>query len=97
MISQLGYNDENQENFCMMPSIGYVIFFLGAVSAFAAAGDDFFETRIRPVLVTNCYACHTDSKLGGLRLDSRESVLKGGASGAAIVRARPPRVFFFRL
>jgi hypothetical protein len=49
---------------------------------------DFFEQRIRPVLVTQCYECHSaDSKIvrGGLQLDSREAVLKGGDSGPAIV------------
>ncbi len=50
---------------------------------------DFFESKIRPILATNCYACHQDSQLGGLRLDSREAVLKGGARGAAIVPGDP--------
>src|SRR5258705_2167534 len=50
---------------------------------------DFFEARVRPVLATNCYACHTDSKLGGLRVDSRVSLLEGGKSGPAIVPGRP--------
>jgi mono/diheme cytochrome c family protein len=50
-----------------------------------AASPEFFETRIRPVLATNCYDCHTDERFGGLRVDSREALLKGGRSGAAIV------------
>lgn len=41
--------------------------------------------RVRPVLARNCFACHTNSALGGLRLDSREGLLKGGKSGPAIV------------
>ncbi|GDY07405.1 hypothetical protein LBMAG52_08910 [Planctomycetia bacterium] len=48
----------------------------------------FFETKIRPVLVTHCYECHAaNSKIvqGGLRLDSRSGLLKGGDTGAAIV------------
>ncbi len=57
----------------------------------AMGADDiaFFETRIRPLLAANCYACHTNSKMGGLRLDSRESVLTGGNSGPAIVVGNP--------
>lgn len=47
--------------------------------------DDFFEARVRPILATECFSCHTDSQLGGLRLDSREAMLKGGKSGPAIV------------
>ena len=51
--------------------------------------QDFFENRIRPVLVNRCFACHTDLKSGGLRLDSRERLLKGGNSGPAIVPGNP--------
>ena len=49
---------------------------------------EFFEARVRPVLAANCYACHTDSKLGGLRVDSRVALLQGGKSGPAIVPGR---------
>lgn len=48
----------------------------------------FFETKIRPVLATHCNECHSaDSKIvqGGLRLDSRQGLLRGGDSGPAIV------------
>src|SRR5262245_56152004 len=50
---------------------------------------EFFEGRIRPVLANHCYACHTESKLGGLRVDSRVALLEGGKSGPAIVPGRP--------
>src|SRR6185503_6917707 len=52
---------------------------------------DFFETRIRPILATECFSCHTDSQLGGLRLDSREAMLKGGKSGPAIIPGDPEK------
>jgi hypothetical protein len=45
---------------------------------------DFFEKKIRPVLVERCYQCHSasaDKVKGGLLLDSREGMLKGGESG----------------
>jgi hypothetical protein len=60
---------------------------LGAIATVMAAqtNPDFFEMRVRPILAQNCFACHTKSALGGLRLDSREAVLKGGKSGPAIV------------
>ncbi len=48
---------------------------------------EFFETKIRPVLVTHCYECHAaEAKIvqGGLRVDHRAGLLKGGDSGAAI-------------
>ncbi len=50
--------------------------------------EEFFEKHIRPVLSEQCYKCHssTSEKLkGGLLLDSREGLLKGGDTGAAIV------------
>jgi hypothetical protein len=53
--------------------------------------QDLFESKIRPILATQCYACHTDSALGGLRLDSRDSMLKGGQSGPAIVAGDPEK------
>src|SRR5262245_49602925 len=49
----------------------------------------FFEMRVRPVLVRNCYQCHTESRMGNLQLDSREHVVKGGNSGPAIVPGNP--------
>ena len=48
----------------------------------------FFENKIRPVLVEHCYSCHSaeaDEIEGGLALDSREGIRKGGESGASVV------------
>ena len=59
-------------------------------SARADERDDFFEAKIRPVLVGTCFRCHGDTKTGGaLRIDSREMLLKGGESGPAIVPGKP--------
>ncbi len=45
-----------------------------------------YDKMIKPLLTSRCYACHGNgTKLGGLRLDSRADVLKGGASGPAVV------------
>jgi hypothetical protein len=52
----------------------------------------FFEKKIRPVLVEQCYKCHssTSEKLkGGLLLDTRDGVHKGGDTGPAIVPGEP--------
>ena len=53
---------------------------------FLLADETFFETRVRPILVNRCFECHgrTEPK-GGLRVDSREALLRGGDSGPAIV------------
>ncbi len=58
-------------------------------SAGAQSPADFFETRVRPVLADNCYACHARLQSGGLRVDSREALLEGGDSGPAIVPGDP--------
>jgi cytochrome c553 len=52
---------------------------------------EFFEQKIRPVLVTHCYECHSmpGKAKAGLRLDSRAGVLAGGESGPALVVGKP--------
>ncbi|MDW8221456.1 MAG: DUF1553 domain-containing protein [Gemmatales bacterium] len=51
-------------------------------------GLEFFEKKIRPVLVAECYQCHSaqaEKVRGHLRLDSRQAMLQGGSSGAPAV------------
>ncbi|VTR93787.1 secreted protein containing duf1549 : Uncharacterized protein OS=Pedosphaera parvula (strain Ellin514) GN=Cflav_PD5224 PE=4 SV=1: PSCyt1: PSCyt2: PSD1 [Gemmata massiliana] len=55
---------------------------------------EFFEKKIRPVLIKHCYSCHSaEAKKvkGDLRLDTREAVLKGGSSGPLIVSGDPAK------
>ena len=59
-----------------------------------AAQADFFEKRIRPLLIDACYRCHSaeaDAIKGGLRLDSRAALLKGGETGTGFVPGDPAR------
>ena len=52
----------------------------------------FFETQIRPVLVESCYECHSAQSRplqGGLRLDYRDGLLKGGDTGPAVSLEHP--------
>ena len=51
----------------------------------------FFETRIRPLLAANCQACHGESAMAGLRVDSREGLMRGGETGPAIVPGAPEK------
>src|SRR5262245_58408159 len=47
--------------------------------------EGFFESKVRPVLAAHCVECHGPTKAsGGLRLDSREALFKGGDSGPAV-------------
>ena len=53
---------------------------------------EFFERRIRPVLVEQCASCHSanlSEPMGGRRVDSRRALLQGGVSGPAIVPGHP--------
>ncbi len=57
------------------------------------AGVEFFERKIRPVLVERCYSCHssqTKSPRGGLRLDSKQGMQRGGDSNRAAVTPGDP-------
>ncbi len=61
---------------------------LTALTAFAQVdGQAFFEKNVRPLLAQHCFGCHSVSSnvaMGGLRVDSRESIEKGGARGSAL-------------
>lgn len=61
----------------------------GALAALAQSPEiEFFERRIRPVLVEQCEVCHSSSlaePMGGLVVDSRDGLLSGGATGPALV------------
>jgi hypothetical protein len=52
---------------------------------------EFFEAKIRPVLVANCYECHnsTGTAEGGLAVDHREALRQGGDGGAVVVPGEP--------
>ncbi len=55
-----------------------------------AAQEEFFEAKVRPVLADNCLECHGAEKhKGGLRLDVRAAMLKGGETGPAVVPGKP--------
>jgi mono/diheme cytochrome c family protein len=69
--------------------------FFASISAAAdttPSGNDFFEKKVRPVLVANCYQCHSASAKelqGKLRLDTKDGIRKGGESGPALVPGKP--------
>ncbi len=66
---------------------------MGCIASTTAADERaFFETRIRPVLVAQCYECHsvgTGKTEGHLQLDHRDGLRKGGDSGPALVPKDP--------
>jgi hypothetical protein len=63
-----------------------------AQEAVSPAQAEFFEKKVRPVLAQHCYKCHSaqaKSVKGGLFLDTRDGLRKGGDSGPAIVPGKP--------
>jgi Protein of unknown function (DUF1553)/Protein of unknown function (DUF1549)/Planctomycete cytochrome C len=81
---------------CHLPLASMLIVLATSTPVDAAPQDarpaDLFEAKVRPVLIENCYKCHSaehKTEKGGLRLDSREAMLRGGESGPAIVPGKP--------
>ena len=57
-----------------------------------ASHVEFFESKVRPLLVNRCYECHSgisQALRAGLKLDSRAGLLEGGDSGPAVVPGKP--------
>ena len=64
------------------------------------AGNDYFESYVRPVLAQQCYACHSGQiaePQAGLRVDSRDALLAGGNSGPALVPGDPDASLLVRV
>jgi hypothetical protein len=81
---------------CLMAALvaisGIAISATSRAEELAKEQAEFFETKIRPVLVEHCYECHSaqSEKLKGkLLLDNRDAARKGGESGPAIVPGDP--------
>lgn len=69
----------------------------GNLQAQSADSTDYFESKVRPILAANCYGCHTNSAMGGLRVDSSEALMKGGNKGAALVPGDPDKSLLIQL
>jgi hypothetical protein len=72
--------------------IVFALFPQGSVVSAAPAGEgeELFEIKIRPILMRTCFKCHGGDKVAnGLRVDTREALLKGGKRGPAIVPGNP--------
>lgn len=62
---------------------------LGAVNAAVPNADSFYAKQIHPILDANCVGCHGASKTeGGLRLDTYETLMKGGKDGPVLLPRR---------
>ena len=80
------------QGFSVFSRLAAVIVLASAWPTFVQADDaeQFFESQIRPLLIEKCLECHNvEKQSGGLRLDSRDNILKGGDSGAAMIPGDP--------
>ena len=79
----------------MKTNVTSIFVLLACCSGSSWAAQDkaeFFESRIRPILVKHCCECHSvesGKSKGGFRLDSRAGWMVGGDSGPAIVPGKP--------
>lgn len=75
----------------LLPAIAFgFCLLLGSRAARAVEGTEFFEKKVRPLLVEHCLECHGPEKhKGGLRWDSREGWQTGGDSGSPVVPGKP--------
>jgi hypothetical protein len=67
---------------------------MAAGAQLTPAQTQFFESKIRPVLADNCYKCHSaqsEKVKAGLLVDTRDGLLTGGQTGAAIVPGDPDK------
>jgi len=63
-----------------------------AAAPVSPAALEFFEKEVRPLLAQQCYSCHGEKvQQGGLRLDSREALVRGGARGTALAAGKPEK------
>ncbi len=78
---------------------------LASLVSIPRAGDDpseveFYESKIRPVLEKECYACHSAKAKelkAGLRLDTRRGLIDGGDSGPAVLPGKPDDSLLIRV
>ena len=68
------------------------------IQAHAEKRLEFFESRIRPVLVENCYECHNsiNKASSGLALDYKGGLLKGGERGSVLSFENPQESLLLR-
>ncbi len=76
----------------VLAAVGFCLILTAAQAAEDIEGANYFERRVRPVLVKHCYECHSEEageQEGGLLLDRQAGWLKGGGMGQAVVPGDP--------
>ncbi len=84
---------------CGLIAIALISLRLGTVGAQEdASRPEFYTTRVKPIIDANCARCHGGfNHRGGLSLQTRESMLKGGHDGSVLVPGDPSKSLLVRL
>ena len=83
-----------------LASISLISFKLAAVAAQPdlAASPEFYSTKVKPIFDANCGRCHEGiNHRGGLNMDTRAGMLKGGHDGSVLVPGDPDKSLLVRL
>ena len=82
---------DSQKSFFICTAVTFLICNLSQAQEASSDKIEFFERKIRPVLVEHCYECHNsaDTAESDLAVDFRNGLLNGGVSGASVVRGEP--------
>ena len=84
----------------LIPAALVVLALQGAAAKdLSKAKIEFFESKVRPILAQECYRCHSVKQKkvkGGLELDTKEGLMKGGDTGPAVVPGRPGQSLLIR-
>ena len=79
-------------------AIGLVLPKVLAAGPDEASKPEFYTTKVVPVFQANCYRCHGGmNHRGGLKMDSKVGILKGGKDGAVLVPGDPAKSLLVKL
>ena len=71
---------------------------IGAQQPVDASQPEFYTTKVLPILKANCYGCHGNGNhKGGLSLETKAGMLKGGMDGSVLVPGDPKKSLLVRL
>jgi cytochrome c553 len=84
--------------FRLLLAVAQLMVFCQPAFSDSSASVEFFEKKVRPILVGNCYSCHSASTKpsGNLRVDDRNGMIRGGDSGPAVVPGHPEKSLMLR-
>ena len=82
----------------LQPLLGASAMAAQAAGTDLAATPAFYQARVEPILQANCYRCHAGlNHRGGLAMDTRAALMKGGHDGAVLVPGHPEASLLIKL